>query len=260
MTPRTFHHQQGIALGPILFIIAILAIIAAAIAAGNGGFNANTTTEGGKVNASTIIQVGESLQNAVRKVVSQGCADTQISFANPVISGYTNPNSPSDNSCNVFDPNGGSMSFPVITASTLETADGGHFVFEGSNGVSGVGSCGIDGTSYATEHYCATNVPSLLAFLPINSLVTCNAINAQLGMSGYLGWDWYTNPSDPTSGHFTGGYNWNNGGMPDDGGTGKMGQLMGCLQQGSGGTSPSHNGTNYPYYAPYFFYVVLFIR
>ena len=51
MTPRTLNNQDGIALGPILFIIAILAIIAAAIAAANGGFTANTTTESDKSKA-----------------------------------------------------------------------------------------------------------------------------------------------------------------------------------------------------------------
>ena len=36
MNSRTLNNQHGMALGPILFIIAILAIIAAAIAAGTG--------------------------------------------------------------------------------------------------------------------------------------------------------------------------------------------------------------------------------
>ena len=40
MKQRTFHYQQGIALCLIMFIIAILAIIAAAIAAGSGSFTA----------------------------------------------------------------------------------------------------------------------------------------------------------------------------------------------------------------------------
>jgi len=39
MTFRRLHHQSGIALGPILFIIAVLAVLVAAIAAGGGGFS-----------------------------------------------------------------------------------------------------------------------------------------------------------------------------------------------------------------------------
>src|SRR5580704_1567173 len=54
--------NAGIALGPILFIIAILAILAAAIAAGSGSFNAPTATEGDKTKASALIEVGDNLK------------------------------------------------------------------------------------------------------------------------------------------------------------------------------------------------------
>lgn len=57
-----FPSNAGIALGPILFIIAILAILAAAIAAGSGSFNASTNTEGNKTKASAIIQIGDNLK------------------------------------------------------------------------------------------------------------------------------------------------------------------------------------------------------
>ena len=42
---RRLSPNAGIAIGPILFIIAILAILAAAIAAGSGSFTAGTTSE-----------------------------------------------------------------------------------------------------------------------------------------------------------------------------------------------------------------------
>ena len=51
MKQSKLNTQDGIALGPILFIIAILAVIAAAIAAGAGSFNANTGTESVKATA-----------------------------------------------------------------------------------------------------------------------------------------------------------------------------------------------------------------
>ena len=109
MKQRTLNNQDGIALGPILFIIAILAIIAAAIAAGSGGFNANTNTEGEKVMAQAIIDYGDQIQAAVNVALSNGCTNTQGSFQNGVVSGYTNPNAPADGSCNVFDPRGGGL-------------------------------------------------------------------------------------------------------------------------------------------------------
>ena len=44
-THARWQREVGIAIGPILFIIAILAILAAAIAAGSGSFTAPTATE-----------------------------------------------------------------------------------------------------------------------------------------------------------------------------------------------------------------------
>ena len=247
MKQRTFHHQQGIALGPILFIIAILAILAAAIAAGGGGFTANTQTEGSKVNASTIIQVATNLQTAVQNVMSHGCADTQINFANPVISGYTNSNAPSDNSCNVFDPNGGAISFPTITASTLETNDGGQFVFEGSNGFTGLGNA-------------INNVPALAAFLPVDSKNVCQEINNLLGLGQYWSGAWYYLPSGGF-GHFTGTYVEDNGITSEGLGNWPEGKMMGCLQEAYNGVYNTRpNDAVSPYVANYFFFVVLLVR
>ena len=103
--------QAGIALGPVLFIIAVLAILAAAIAAGSGGFSANTSTEKDKAMAQAIIAYADQVQAATDFVRAQ-CDDTQISFQSPGQKNqvyYINPNSPTDNSCNVFSPSGGGL-------------------------------------------------------------------------------------------------------------------------------------------------------
>jgi hypothetical protein len=57
MKQRTLNNQDGIALGPILFMIAILAILAGAIAAGSGGFTANANKENAKITAATLIHL-----------------------------------------------------------------------------------------------------------------------------------------------------------------------------------------------------------
>jgi hypothetical protein len=80
---KRFSPQRGIALGPILFIIAILAILAGAIAAGNSGFSGSTSKENAKIMASTILQQSEAVSNCVQVVRSNGYNDTQISFQVP---------------------------------------------------------------------------------------------------------------------------------------------------------------------------------
>jgi len=84
-----FPPQRGIALGPILFIIAILAILAAAIAAGSGSFSGSTARENAKIMASTVLSQMNSLDNCVAVVRSNGFDDTQLDFEVPANSFVT---------------------------------------------------------------------------------------------------------------------------------------------------------------------------
>ncbi len=90
-------HQRGIAIGPILYIVAILAVLASAIAAGSGAFNSDTSAISAKAQATAILGYTYEVKLGVDRVLGHGCKDTDISFENPVVGGYINPNSPSDN-------------------------------------------------------------------------------------------------------------------------------------------------------------------
>ena len=79
----------GIAIGPILFIIAILAILAAAIAAGSGSFTSGTTSESAKTKASALIQIGENLKVGMDRLIMEGgygLSGTTATFALRIIS------------------------------------------------------------------------------------------------------------------------------------------------------------------------------
>ncbi len=108
---RTENLQRGIAIAPILFIVAILAVLAAAVAAGSGAFNGDISAVSAKAQAAAILEYAEQVKMAVDRVRGHGCSDTQISFENPIVSGYTNPNAPSNKSCHVFDVNGGGITW-----------------------------------------------------------------------------------------------------------------------------------------------------
>jgi hypothetical protein len=103
MTGTRMQHNAGIALGPILFIIAILAILAAAIAAGSGSFNASTNTEGNKAKASAIIQLGENLKTGMDRITMENGV---------AYNGWTT--SPTNTSTNndLFSPTGGGIAAP----------------------------------------------------------------------------------------------------------------------------------------------------
>jgi len=69
---RHLPSNAGIAIGPILFIIAILAILAAAIAAGSGSFTAGTSSESARTKASALIQIGENLRVGMDRLIQEG--------------------------------------------------------------------------------------------------------------------------------------------------------------------------------------------
>ncbi len=104
--------QRGIAIGPILFVVALLAVLATAIAAGTGAFSGDISTVRAKAIAAALLEYAEQVKFAVDRLLAKGCKETEISFENPFVTydgGYTNPNAPSDKSCHVFDVNGGGV-------------------------------------------------------------------------------------------------------------------------------------------------------
>ncbi len=232
----------------------IIGFLAAAIAAGSGAFAPSVSKANAKAMASAVLEQAALLRNSVQMLVNSGCTDTQISFQNDVISGYTNNSSPSDKSCHVFDPSGGHISFPTIRMSTLETADNGYFVFTGQATLTGAWNQ-TSGKPSVLRHS-GTSLADLVAYLPIDDQKVCEEINTALGLNGLMGWDWYHITSK-----FMGTYSTRNG-LVDDGGSWTANpQPMGCLREGYVGVAWSRpTGEVAPRNAPYFFYALLLAR
>ena len=116
---RPQRSQSGIAIGPILFVIAILAVLAAAIAAGSGSFNASSSGDSAKTMAAAILQNVNDIETAYQKVkLEGGYTDGQVSFEVPASamsttadgldqSFYTQNALCSVDACKVFKPAGG---------------------------------------------------------------------------------------------------------------------------------------------------------
>lgn len=109
-----FQRDAGIALGPILFIIATLAILAAAIAAGSGSFNASTNTEGNKAKASAIIQVGDNLKVGVDRLTMENGVN---------YNGWTMAPANTSNNVDLFSPSGGGIAPPSIAMAGNPASD-----------------------------------------------------------------------------------------------------------------------------------------
>ncbi|MBV8061934.1 MAG: hypothetical protein JO126_06800 [Alphaproteobacteria bacterium] len=118
--------DAGIALGPIIFIIAILAILAAAIAAGSGSFNASTNTEGNRTKASGLIQQGENLKIGMDR----------LTMENGVAWGGWNINTTGTvNTTDLFAPAGGGISAPSIALAGNAQGDVWYYPMANINGL-----------------------------------------------------------------------------------------------------------------------------
>ncbi len=243
--------QRGIAIGPILFVVAILAVLASAIAAGSGAFNGDTSAVSAKAQATAILEYAEQVKVGVDRVLAKGCKDTEISFENPFVTsdgGYTNANAPSDKSCHVFDVNGGGIVWKNPPDGVNKPS---------SEYVSEYGSSFIP---YIIGHYASIpdigfDIAELVLYLPITSLGLCQAINVIVGIENI--------PSSPLYGahidaaRFRGDYDLSSLGFSP--GTFYRSFLPGirsACAYGSMGPNwfPERAG------APWFFYYVLLVR
>lgn len=113
---RRLEANAGIAIGPILFIIAILGILATAIAAGSGSFSGNTAKEGNNTKASTLIEIGQSLRIGFDRLRGSGLLVTDV-IIDPA--DLTSPSS-------LYAPTGGGVSAPgtMLKATKAPTAAG----------------------------------------------------------------------------------------------------------------------------------------
>ncbi|MGE0109221.1 MAG: hypothetical protein AB7S81_05580 [Bdellovibrionales bacterium] len=114
---RTLRRDEGIAIGPILFIIAILGILASAIAAGSGSFTSSTTGEGNRAKAAALIDIGQTLKIGFDRLMGNGTAFSDIVIDPESTSNYED----------LFSPIGGGVSAPSVTMAKNPGEDKWHY-------------------------------------------------------------------------------------------------------------------------------------
>jgi len=105
--------NAGIAIGPILFIIAVLGILAAAIAAGSGSFTSSSTNEGNNTKASALLQIGQNLKIGFDRITGNGIDFDTVNIDPTATSADTD----------LFSPSGGGVSAPSTTMSNTPATD-----------------------------------------------------------------------------------------------------------------------------------------
>lgn len=156
---RRLGPDAGIAIGPILFIIAILAILAAAIAAGSGSFTAGTGSESNRTKSSALVEIGENLKVGMDRITMEGgLAPTSV---------VIDPASTSSSSA-LFSPTGGGISPPSTSMANVPGTDIWHYIGGPIPGI-GAGGAGTAG--------------DIVAVLPVSSGVCAEVNNRTIGTS-----------------------------------------------------------------------------
>lgn len=101
----------------ILMAIALFAALTYAISNNKGGNTNIFTEEQAKIAAQELIEYGNTMAKTVQKLRLRGCQETQISFENNNVSGYTNGTNPT---CQVFNQQGGNINFPAFGDTTYD--------------------------------------------------------------------------------------------------------------------------------------------
>ena len=210
MTAPRFNDKSGIALGPILFILAILAILAAVIAAGSGGFSTNANSESAKAMAEVVIQSCHAYNDALQIMLHNGCDETKLDYTpngglwptgttawqHGDFTGGNGTNQAGNGQCAFHDPRGGGMIYkPLPPAALMSTPTGayttnfgasaatmdayaGFPLFLGNRCITTFGLCSQ--TASATG---ATFNAALILEYPYLNYAVCKQINTLLGIN-----------------------------------------------------------------------------
>lgn len=232
--------HQNTQRGSALFIILIAVMLFAALsyAVSNmmrGGNEGLITEEKSNLYADEILEYARQIGQSIHGLrISNDCTDTEISFENAALAGYTHTPAAPD-ACQVFNVSGGGMSYLPATS----VINGGlDWIFTGENDGANVGTqCNADG--------CA----DLIVILPDIKLTVCQAINKKLGIATAA--SYLTQEDDSFSvTKFQGAYNYT-ARIEDSAGLAELdGKMQGCLE---GKNAPQSTGK-------YYFYQVLIPR
>ena len=150
---RRLESEAGIAIGPILFIIAILAILAAAIAAGSGSFTSGTSTETNRTKSYALIQIGENLKVGMDNItMNNGISPSSVDI-NALNTSASNA---------LFAPAGGGVASPSVGMANNPLIDKWYYP---SGQINGLG----------------TSTGSIIAVLPVSAGVCAEINNRSIG-------------------------------------------------------------------------------
>ncbi|MEM9469440.1 MAG: hypothetical protein AAF988_04695 [Pseudomonadota bacterium] len=162
--------QNGNALWFILIAIVLLGLLTSFLTRSGGSTNETGDYEQLTIQANEILQYVSSIENGVQSLLARGCSENELSFEANNNSGYTNPNSPTDNSCHIFEPEGAGLTYESFPKTTSY-----NFEFSMANNIVGIGT---DISSWGAANPWNTNRENeLIIYLQSPDEGVCNNMN-----------------------------------------------------------------------------------
>ena len=185
-------NEHGNALVIIFIAVALFAALGVAFSSNSRQSTNLITDVQAEAYASSIESYRNDIKQAIKRVMLAGCSDTQISFENNTISGYTNPNSPSNKKCHIFEKAGGiSIQKPFSGLN-----NGSDWIFT-NNRIRG----------YKGDNIVSSDSSELMMLLPNVNLSICQKLN-QIWIPSVPSWHITPPPDNQTrnTAKFTGTY------------------------------------------------------
>lgn len=163
--------ESGNVLFYILIGVGLLAGLSYAVSRSSRGGAESVSKEHSKIVATEILEYGDILATAVSQVRLRGVNKADISFENNIIDDYENPNC-EENSCKVFDIDGGGVRYIVPKEEWLDSAYSTEERYQELyfNASSKALDKGLDSKS------------ELIVFIPYIKKSVCRGINMLLGI------------------------------------------------------------------------------
>jgi len=235
-------NERGSVIVWILLMVVLLAALTFTFSQGFRAGEGSISREKSDLYATEILDYAQNVKQAVQTLQISGCNDTEISFDNPIVTGYNFPSTPSDGSCEVFNPNGGGLRYAPLEDEVFASAPSytaayyhSEWAFTANHCVMGLGDC--------------DNKAHLMMFIAPLSLRICESINNKINIDAPIPLE-NLNLSKGNSDQFLGVYGdaiIDNIRQIDV--SGLNGQMHGCFQDNAGATQDA-----------YIFYQTLLVR
>lgn len=171
--------QSGNALWLILLGIFLLGALTVVLSRTGRQTEETGSTEQVSLEVSKLLNYAALIDGAVKSLLAKGCSENEINFYDPDNSlDHTNPNAPSDGSCDVFKVSGAGIKSKKAPGKWNITSNDSDWSYIGSKCYYGIGN----GTTT-----CLASELELVAKLNTLTLEMCKAINARLGVPDVSG-------------------------------------------------------------------------